>query len=419
MLARTVTVVSFLGGPPLSGQQTDPDTVPAYDPGAPAQARNWVTPSLAVGAKLELDYEFRRHWDLTARGEEDRATLAPEPSLALAFTPNAGLRAFMSLELSRRFALGPPGNGDRDLDVHLRQAYLQLRSRGDGKYSIRLGRQRFKDGREWIFDEELDGLRFQYDSRDFDVKVALARGFESGDEKFNALSLEADLRPASGIRTGAFILLRDHSSGGEDSPVLLGLRSSGDLVSDLEYWAQLARLAGRNVRATGMDLGVTYQPDVPLRPALTVAYAYGSGDRDPEDGVDGEFRQTGLHGNEDRFAGVTNLRYYGELLDPELSNLAIATVGLGARPSRRSSVELILHWYRQPVAAIRLRDANVSAAPSGRHRNIGSEADLVVGYREIRDVTLKLVLGWFHPGRAFEGPVERGAFGEFKIDLRI
>ncbi|MBA3554337.1 MAG: alginate export family protein [Gemmatimonadales bacterium] len=418
MLAWSVAVVSLLGGLPLGplvGQQTGSDTVTAYDAGAPPQARNRLTPWLTVGAKLELDYEFRRHWDLTNRGGDDRSTLAPEPSLAVAVTPNAGTRAFLSLELSRRFALGRPDNGDRDLAIELRQAYLQLKSRGDGRYSVRLGRQRFKDRREWIHDAELDGLRFRYDTGPLDIELALTPGT-------NTFSLETDLRLTSDVRVGTFMLLggRRPSEGGR---LLLGVRSDGDLAPNLEYWAQVARLAGRDgatvVRATGIDVGVTYQPDVLLRPALTLAYAYGSGDADPGDRIETQFRQTGLQGNQERMAGVTNLKYYGELLDPELSNLTIATVGLGLRPSRRSSVELILHGYRQPIVSAELHGANVSADPSGRHRDIGSEIDLILGYREIRDVTLKLVLGWFHPGRAFEDPAESSAFGEFTIDFRI
>ncbi|MDQ3207488.1 MAG: alginate export family protein [Gemmatimonadota bacterium] len=400
--------------------------MPAYDPGSPPQARNRITPSLAVGAKLELDYEFRRHWDLN-RGEDDRSTLAPEPSLAGSFAPHAGMRAFLSLQLSRRFALGRPANGDRELAIELQQAYLQLSSRGGGTYSVQLGRQRFKDRREWIYDAELDGMRFRYDTKALDMEFSLTRGHEPGrgsqDEPVNALSLEADLKPASQIRVGAYVLRRGREAGGRGRTVLLGLRSSGDVAPDFEYWAQLARLGGwedsLRLQATGLDAGVTYQPDVPLRPALTIAYAYGSGDHDPEDGRDGTFRQTGLQGNQDRFAGVTNLKYYGELLDPELSNLAIATVGLGVRPTRRSSVELILHDYYQPTPSTGLRDANVSADPSGRHQDIGREIDLVMGCREIRDVTLRLVLGWFRPGRAFEDEAESSTFGELSIDFRI
>jgi hypothetical protein len=77
------------------------------------------------------------------------------------------------------------------------------------------------------------------------------------------------------------------------------------------------------------------------RPALTAAYAVGSGDDNPGHRVDGAFRQTGLQENEARWTGITRFKYYGELLDPELNNLTVVTVGLGLRPTKRSSLDHI------------------------------------------------------------------------------
>jgi hypothetical protein len=67
-----------------------------------------------------------------------------------------------------------------------------------------------------------------------------------------------------------------------------------------------------------------------LRPSLTLAYARGSGGEDSAT-RDANFRQTGLHENKARLAGVKRLRRYGELLQPDLSNLAITTLGSGIR----------------------------------------------------------------------------------------
>ena len=47
----------------------------------------------------------------------------------------------------------------------------------------------------------------------------------------------------------------------------------------------------------------------------------------------------GLQENEADFGGAASFKDYGEVLDPELSNLAIFTVGLGLRPSEKFSLD--------------------------------------------------------------------------------
>lgn len=104
-------------------------------------------------------------------------------------------------------------------------------------------------------------------------------------------------------------------------------------------------------------------------------------------------------------------RYYGEVLDPELSNLSIFTFGIGFRPSARSSVDLVLHRYKQKVAASKLRGSKLDADPSGLDSRIGDEVDLVIGYREQKNMRMELVLGYFFPGKAFDDDMDGAAFG--------
>ena len=89
------------------------------------------------------------------------------------------------------------------------------------------------------------------------------------------------------------------------------------------------------------------------------------------------------------------------MLDPELSNLRIATLGFGLRGLSNSSAELLLHDYRQPVASTRLAGSRLSQAPVGLNRGIGREIDLLFALREWRHVELTLLLARFRPGAAF------------------
>jgi alginate production protein len=91
----------------------------------------------------------------------------------------------------------------------------------------------------------------------------------------------------------------------------------------------------------------------------------------------------------------------GELFDPELSNPQIFTAGIGIRPTRRSSIDLVYHYYLQHKASEGFRDAEIEADPSGRSKRLGSEIDLIIGYEELRNVEMKLALGYFIPGKAF------------------
>jgi alginate production protein len=152
-----------------------------------------------------------------------------------------------------------------------------------------------------------------------------------------------------------------------------------------------------------------------LRPSVTVAYAFGSGDGNPDDRVDRRFRQTGLQENEARFNGVTRVKYYGELLDPELSNLLIFTGGIGIRPTRRSSIDLVYHYYLQDKVSTSIRGAELDADPSGISKRLGSEIDLVVGYEELRDIDLKWVLGYFIPSKAFP-KADGSLFVNFEVE---
>ncbi|MGH9390554.1 MAG: alginate export family protein, partial [Vicinamibacteria bacterium] len=165
------------------------------------------------------------------------------------------------------------------------------------------------------------------------------------------------------------------------------------------------------IRGWGVDLGATYEFPVPWKPALTLGFAFGSGDANPDDGTDQSFRQTGLQENEGDFGGATTFKYYGEVLDPELSNLAIFTAGIGIRPSEKFSLDLVYHYYLQNRASATIRNAGIDAEPSGRSRRLGSGIDFIVGVQELWDrLDVKLVVGYFLPGAAFPEAVGGGAW---------
>ena len=138
--------------------------------------------------------------------------------------------------------------------------------------------------------------------------------------------------------------------------------------------------------------------------------------RAPDAAVDRNFRQTGLQENKARLGGVKRLQRYGELLDPELSNLRVATAGIGLRLLDNTSAELVWHRYRQVVASPVLAGSRLSQAPAGLDPRLGQEFDLFFAWRESRHLEFTLLIARFLPGPAFAANRRDAATG---IELGI
>ena len=420
--ARLVVLLTFLSlfapGPPASAERV-------FDPQAPPEIRYRLTPALSFGADIEMDYSFRRNLDLDDRRRDDVALLTPELSLAWSFDPAPTFQGFLNVALARPLVIEDRGVNARqsaeDFTIEVKEAYVRA-GRLSGGPSAQIGRQRFDDERKWLYDEDLDAVRLRYVGEAFAVELSASRnnlvrtkwGGPDERERIDNYVLLASYAPRSWIQLEGYAIVREARTPDPRTPVFLGFRSRGEPVQDLDYWLELGFAGGRDgskrVRGWGVDLGATYEWQVRLRPSATLGFAFGSGDRDPDDSLDGSFRQTGLQRNESDFGGSTDFKYYGEILDPELSNLAIFTVGIGVRPSDKWSVDLVYHYFQQHRASTTLRNAAIGAEPSGHSRRLGGEIDLIVGVVEILDrIEVKATLGYFFPGAAL--PPGAGAWG--------
>jgi alginate production protein len=332
------------------------------------------------------------------------------------------------------------------------QTWVKFSQIGATPWALQVGRVELVDRRAWWWDDDLDAARLLYAAENWRLDTGLARevarvsSSESGIapqvrgltrwfgqgtwqhaprhsiDAFWLLARDNSARPAA----GSVAANEDASDPSDLTANWIGLRASGEFrVNDssrLLYWADTAALRGREaltkynegnngqftaantatrrVRGQALDIGATGLFPAVLRPSLTIAYARGSGG-ERSTAFDANFRQTGLHENKARFAGVKRVRVYGELLQPELSNLAVSTIGLGIRVLDNSSVELIGHSYRQLVPSSALPGSRLSTAPQGTSGDIGRELDLVVALREWRQLELTIKWSVFKPGAAF------------------
>ncbi|MEN8132358.1 MAG: alginate export family protein [Pseudomonadota bacterium] len=403
----------------------------AFDFDAPPQTRFRLTPDLNFGAKVELEGELEKNFDLDSDRADDLKILEPQLSLAFSYTPTETLQAYLNIKSSQRFVDDDRDKKNNETRLEVNQAFLSFSGLFDGSM-IKLGRQRFQDEREWLYDEELDGVRLFHTFSRFAVEFSLSKrndrdllqNQQTGDminyfihgyhatNKDNAIGLYAFAQDD-----------RDDREDPQEDRTLFGIHANGEFRDHLDYWLELAYLRGEfgsnDIRAWGFDAGSTYIFDYPWEPSITLGYAFGSGDDDPQEGKDRNFRQTGFQDNTAKYNGLIRLKYYGEMVDPELSNLQVATLGLGLRPTRRTSLDLVYHNLRQHKATTDVHDWEIDADPNGRSTDIGNEIDFIVGYRIKPHHKGSLIIGRFNPGNAFPNDADNALFGELELQYEF
>jgi hypothetical protein len=313
--------------------------------------------------------------------------------------------------------------------LEMLQGYAILRTPGERGATLVVGKQRLRDQREWLFDEYLDAVRLYLTvTRPLVLEASyLPSVFAPPGEKFETwddLLLRARFIPDSRNEANVYWLKRRDSSPRRRQPVYLGLSYSGRPTRWLRGWLEAALLGGedkgRQQQAYALDVGTTFSTTGPVRPSLTLAYALGSGEEKlPGDPYSQEFRQTGYEDNTGRFGGVSSFQYYGEVLDPELSNIEVMTAGAGIRFGYSVSVDAVAHVYRQDRPDDVLRAALLlQGAPDGSSRDLGREMDVILGVANLlKCASLSYGFGLFQPGQALDST--DGLATRHRVSLRV
>jgi alginate production protein len=453
--AAAAPIATAPAAPEPTGRRTDdrrpdqPLTVELF--GRPVQ----------LGGSWEYTDERRRNFDLDSTSARDRRVREHELKLDARVRLGADSEAFLEMVGLHETRRTQGTDGKQVTHALERGQMWWLRERlGGTPWSLQIGRVALLDRRAWWWDEDLDAVRLRYASPDWRLDSGLARevarvssadrGVVPGAKGVMRWFGQATWPWARRHAVDAFWLLQHDGSGapapgrvfadedatdGSDLRARwIGLRASGEWRSDsgarLAYWADGAWLRGREQRTDfderddgrfvagatearrlsghAFDLGATATMGSWLRPSLTLGYARGS---------EG-FRQTGLQENKARVAGVKRWQRYGELLQPELSNLSVATVGAGVRLTDDTSLELLAHRYRQGRASSTLAGSRLSADPLGSRRSVGREVDLLLAVRESKRVEFLLKASHFKPGAAF-APDQRSPARAVEVGVSI
>lgn len=399
--------------------------------------------TVEVGGSWEYSDERRNNFDLDGASARSRRVREHEVKLDARTRWAADTSTFVQvvgLHETRR-APSDPKRTTRVLERG--EMWVQQDRIGGTTWSLQAGRVKLRDRHAWWWDDEIDAIRARYDGGTWRLDIGIAR------EMLRESSADSGVQPeARGVARlfghatwpwapshalDAFWLVHNDGSSrpavgavfreeGDTDPSDLrarwvGFRASGEWrVEDgprLAYRADAAWLSGREhvtafneqfdgtfrasdanqrrVRGNAFDVGATASLALPLWPSLTLGYARGSSG----------FRQTGLQENKTRFGGVKRWQRYGELVQPELSNLSVASLGAGVRVLENSSVELVMHRLRQVRASDRLDGSRLSADPQGSRRNLGREVDLLMAVRKSEHIEFTFEASHFKPGAAF------------------
>lgn len=384
-----------------------------------------------------------------------------------------GITPTLSLYLQLRFAmeedlLSDTSDGVSDAFVERGEMWINYSRIMGSPLSIEVGRLDFEDDRLWWWDEDLDAVRLMYETELFEIAFAFAEelfpartglGYiDPEQEDIQRLIAEISMDWSDSHVLQLFALHQDDRSKTETPGALVrseredesdaqltwfGARATGAFdfndVVILGYWIDVGRVAGwetiletedvqplvdgtsryveveevvhRDVRAWAIDTGVTLVFPTAGEPRFTVAWAKGSGDRKPDNDTDTSYHQTGIHGNECAFGGVERFQVYGEILDPELSNISIVTAGLGFSLFEASSLDFVLHDYRLVEPTDELRDSRLDTQLNETDRDLGTGIDIIMGLEEWDAVQFKFGVSAFKTGKAFGVDSDKWIYG--------
>lgn len=316
----------------------------------------------------------------------------------------------------------------------------------DVDYQVEIGRIEYSDERQWWWDEYLDAIRLQFDIND--IELMLASGSQQGRERTSDDFIDPEEEDISRLLASLhwnlpneqqlsfyYLSQDDKSATYADTQVIaenkaddsdadlrwLGLTYQAvleqDSIGDIDLRIGYAMLSGDEVvydisdpagnlvtiddinsfdiDASAYEFSLEWQPTWMDEASIIYSYASGSGDANPGDATIDSFRQTGLHGNE------ADYLYYGELYQPELSNIKIHSLGIQMQAFDDLDIVLLMHDYRQNKVATEMRDVAIDLDTNGPDRDLGSEFDLIAVYEIDDGLELEIVTAVFEAGAAY------------------
>lgn len=363
-------------------------------------------------------YEAKTLQNSKLRYGEDRSNQTEtEPTLRLNVRgfKDEPVSFFSELELIQKRKRQTGSGGNTTDTLNFNQLWLRVDNLLLPETELRLGRWLLRDEREWLVDENVDGVHARFGDA---LKTAVGVGrvnywqrnlldSHTRGDKTTLLMLFSRYGINPQWRVGGYSFWQYNRAAEGDRQLNMGLRSWSPPQAPVSHWLDIGAVRGQKARQAlrgyALDGGVTLTfKQIALRPRLTLGYAWGSGDRDG-DNISRRYRQTGLQGNEARFGGLAKYKIYGDTLDPELSNIHILTAGVGVNITDRLSLDVIGHYYRQDRLGQQVKNSTALQAKYDRlsTKKLGSALDIVAGWRASSHIRIEASAAWFAPSSRF------------------
>ena len=311
----------------------------------------------------------------------------------------------------------------------------------DVEYQLEIGRIEYSDERRWWWDESLDTLRLQFGLED--IEFMLAAGSQQGRERSSDNFIDPEEKGIDRLLANIhwnlpgdqrlifyFLSHEDESASyalgdsiaenlADESDAdqrWLGLAYQGELeqdsVGDIAWRVGYARVSGDeiiygfsgptvnavdrfDIDASAYEILLEWKPEWVDDVKFIFSHAVGSGDTNLSDSRVDSFRQSGLHSNE------ADYLYYGELYQPELSNIQINSLGISLETIDNLDIALLMHNYQQDELDTSMRDVAIDLDTNGLNRDLGSEIDLIAAYEVLDGLELEFIAAVFEAGDAY------------------
>ncbi|WP_051361796.1 alginate export family protein [Solimonas soli] len=296
--------------------------------------------------------------------------------------------------------------------------------------ALRIGRQRIRDDDTQFFDQDIDALRWIFDTTLLDADLGVARQFDT--YRSDGVDIPAEQRDrtyafgsigwdwAARQRLGLRVV---HASDDNELPALGASPASGERqtrgeqtwikvaldnhpydwrqVQPVSYWLSGTYLVGsrdravegpadpvdpanpgarvvtarsdEDVRAWAGDAGLRVRLGGPVQAG--VAYAYSSGgDDDPGK----QYEQTGVQSNDSRFTGTrTQLYRFNEAFRPELGNLQAATAFVSVNAGAWDA-SVVYNKLRRPQENAPVLSDALRVGPTVAAHDLGQGVDVAL-----------------------------------------
>jgi hypothetical protein len=299
------------------------------------------------------------------------------------------ITAFAHLEFSFKGKDTHIKTYDMTSDVRIKEAFFAYRFINGT--TVSLGRLRLSDKNKWIADKAVDGAHFSRRNQDSGFEIAIVKDDDRNDSTY-ALAHYTRFQKKHTI--GVYAIAERSKSASLGHLVGYINNQKNDRFT---YTANVSGILGNAIvgeeNGVGFDFRATQKiTQHAFNPQITFGLAFGSKG----------FRQTGLQSNKTKDGGQTLCNRYGFVYQPDLTNLAVASVGLALRPNRKFSVDLNTYLYVQVSKQATTPSARLSGSTTGNSSYLGAEVSLIGAWRPTKKMKVEFGAGVFQAGSAYQ-----------------